>query len=100
MAEERQDAAPARIDRTAQRIGVGCFTAVVGFAAGGMLGVFAGWAYAFLTRAPKCTGIPSCDWGYWATAGAWIGLITLPAISLWRLRGTGRDMDTEPTDRG
>jgi hypothetical protein len=81
MPEERQDAAPPEINRTAQRIGVGCFTAVVGFAAGGMLG-----------------GIPSCDWGYWATAGAWIGLITLPAISLWRLRGPGTR--TEPTDRG
>ena len=99
MAEDRQDA-PAGIDRTAQRIGVGCFTAVVGFAAGGMIGVFLGWAYAFLTRAPRCTGIPSCDWGYWATAGAWFGLITLPAISLWRLRGSGRDGNTEPTDRG
>jgi hypothetical protein len=98
MAEERQDATPPEVNRTAQRIGVGCFTAVVGFAAGGMLGVFAGWAYAFLTRAPKCTGIPSCDWGYWATAGAWIGLVTLPAISLWRLRGAGTR--TEPDDRG
>ena len=90
MAEERQDAATPEINRTAQRIGVGCFTAVVGFAAGGMLGVFAGWAWAFFTRAPKCTGIPSCDWGYWATAGAWIGLVTLPAFALWQLRGPGR----------
>ena len=77
------------LDRRAQRVGVGCLTAFIGFVSGGMIGVFVSWVVAFLTRAPKCTGIPSCDWGYWATAGAWIGMITLPALALWRLRERG-----------
>ena len=84
--------------RRAQRIGVGCFTAFIGFVSGGMVGVFFSWSYAFLSRAPRCTGIPSCDWGYWATAGAWIGMITLPALTLWRLRRA--DASREPSDRG
>ena len=72
--------------RRARFMGVGCVTAVIGFASGGMIGVFLSWCWAYLTRAPKCSGIPTCDWGYWATAGAWIGLFTLPTLALWRLR--------------
>jgi len=72
--------------RRAQRLGVGCFSAFVGFWSGGMVGVFISFAIEFLTRAPRCQGLPSCDWGYWATGGAWVGVITLPALTLWRLR--------------
>ena len=84
--------------RRARNLGVGCFTAFIGFVSGGMIGVFLSWGWAFLTRAPKCSGIPSCDWGYWATAGAWIGTITLPVLALWRLRRS--DASHELLDRG
>ena len=93
-----EQTAPDGVNRTAQRVGVGCFTAFVGFWSGGMIGVFVNWAWAFLSRAPKCPGIPTCDWGYWATRGALIGLVTLPAISLWRLRR--RDAATNQSNRG
>ena len=84
--------------RAAQRVGVGCFTAFVGFWSGGMVGVFLSWAFAFLTRAPRCQGLPSCDWGYWATAGAWFGTLTLPVIALWQLRR--REQATNSSIRG
>ena len=90
--------APDGVNRTAQRVGVGCFTAFVGFWSGGMVGVFVKFVYDFLTRAPKCPGIPTCDWGYWATYGAFVGMFTLPAISLWRLRR--RDAVTNQSNRG
>ena len=89
---------PTALDRRAQRIGVGCFSAFIGFVSGGMIGVFFSWAWAFLSRAPKCAGIPSCDWGYWATAGAWIGMITLPVLTLWRLRQS--DASRKHQERG
>ncbi len=98
MARAEMSADDERRFRATQRLGVGCFTAFVGFWSGGMIGVALSWAYAFLTRAPKCQGIPSCDWGYWATAGAWFGVITLPAIALWQLRR--RDQATNQPNRG
>lgn len=78
-------------DVTARNIGVGCFTTVAGFFSGGMLGVFVSKIVEAATRAPKCEGIPTCDWGQYMVAGAAIGAITLPVLALWRLnRGAPR----------
>jgi hypothetical protein len=73
-------------DRIGRNIGVGCFTIFIGAPSGGMIAVFVGTMVAYLTRAPKCSGVPLCDWHYWMIAGAGIGAVSLPVLALWRLR--------------
>ena len=73
-------------DRVGRNIGVGCFTIFIGFFSGGMIAVFLGTIVAFLTRAPKCSGVPVCDWHLWMFPGAVIGAVSLPVLALWRLR--------------
>jgi len=70
-------------------IAVGCFTAFLGVVSGGMIAVLISKFVAFVTRAPACTGIPTCDWYlYWA-AGAAIGGTTLPWLAVRALRRSG-----------
>ena len=68
------------------RVGVGCVTFVAGFFSGGMIGVLVSRIVAGITKAPKCEGIPTCDWYVYAIVGALLGAVTLPAVSFWRLR--------------
>jgi hypothetical protein len=73
----------------ARRVGVGCFTAFVGFWSGGMIGVLAG---KLVGAARKCTppeGLPACDWYWFAAAGMLLGAVTLPLLALRRLRRGG-----------
>ena len=75
--------------RTAQFLGVGCFMMVAGFFSGGMIGVLIG---KLVGIARKCTpepGLPVCDWHLFAFAGGVVGLLSLPALVLWRLRQSG-----------
>lgn len=67
--------------------GIGCLTAVAGFAGGGMIAVLIAKIVGALTRcaADAETGAP-CNWGRYWFRGALIGMILLPAIALWRLR--------------
>jgi hypothetical protein len=73
-------------DRVGRNIGVGCFTSFIGFFSGGMIAVLIGTIVAFFTRAPKCPGVPLCDWNEWMIVGAAIGATSLPMLALWRLR--------------
>jgi hypothetical protein len=73
-------------DRVGRNIGVGCFTIFIGVFSGGMIAVLIGTIVAFLTRAPKCSGVPLCNWYVFAGYGALIGAISLPVLALWRLR--------------
>jgi hypothetical protein len=68
------------------RAGVGCVTFVAGFFSGGMIGVLVSKIVAGITKAPKCEGIPTCDWHVYMLTGAVLGAITLPALAFWRLR--------------
>jgi hypothetical protein len=70
----------------ASRAGVGCFTLFAGAISGAMVGVLISYLVAFFTRAPKCTGIPSCDWHVYAGYGALLGSLSLFALAMWRLR--------------
>ena len=80
--------------RRARNLGVGCFTAFMGFWSGGMFAVLLSKIVAAATRAPSCTGIPSCDWAAYFFAGALIGALTLPTLVLLRLRrGDGPPSD-------
>lgn len=76
-------------------LGVGCVTTIGGFFSGGMIAVLlakiAGWA----RGCEPPGGIPACDWHVFMLAGAVIGMVTLPAGVIWRLRGKRRT-DDEP----
>lgn len=67
--------------------GIGCLTAVAGFAGGGMIAVLIAKLVGALTRcaADAETGAP-CSWGTYWVRGALIGMVLLPAVALWRLR--------------
>lgn len=62
-------------------------TAVAGFAGGGMIAVLIAKLVGALTHcvADAETGAP-CNWGTYWVRGALIGMILLPAVSLWRVR--------------
>lgn len=72
-------------------VGVGCLTAVVGLAGGGMIAVLIAKAVGAMrgcTPDPN-TGAP-CDWTTFWGWGALIGLILVPTIAIWRMK-RGRD---------
>ena len=79
--------------------GIGCLTALAGFAGGGMIAVLIAKIVGALTRcaADAETGAP-CNWGTYWIRGALIGMILLPAVALWRLR-RGRQR-AEHSERG
>jgi hypothetical protein len=70
-------ATPARPAK-ARVAGIGCFMAVIGAFSGGMIAVLISMGVAKVTGAPRCDGIPTCDWHYYWGAGALVGLISLP----------------------
>ena len=97
---------PAQDDaRGCARGGVGCFSLFAGAISGAMVGVLLSMVVAFFTRAPKCEGIPTCDWNVYAGWGALAGAITLFALVMSRvLRPGGRARaprdGSDLTDRG
>ena len=74
-------------------LGVGCVTTIGGFFSGGMIAVLlakvAGWARG--CEPPQ--GLPACDWHLFMLTGALIGMVTLPAGVIWRLRSKRRTGD-------
>jgi len=68
-------------------LGVGCLSAVVGLAGGGMIAVFVAKIVGGITgcRVDAESGAP-CGWDTYWTWGARIGLVGVPVIVLWRLR--------------
>jgi len=68
-------------------LGVGCFSAFVGFAGGGMIAVLIAKIAGALSRcAPEAeTGAP-CNWYSWAVWGAISGLVIVPVVSVWLFR--------------
>ncbi|MBM4194633.1 MAG: hypothetical protein FJ202_09690 [Gemmatimonadetes bacterium] len=80
-APDQADAAAAaagEIAPTSRRVAIGCVMAFLGMVSGGMIGVLVAKGVAFLTRAPSCPGIPTCDWYiYWGAAAAF-GAVSLP----------------------
>ena len=82
---------PADEARGCSRAGVGCFTMFAGAISGAMVGVLLSMIVAFFTRAPRCEGIPTCDWNVYAGWGALVGAITLFTLAMSRvLRPGGR----------
>jgi hypothetical protein len=67
-------------------VAIGCFMAWIGGFSGAMIAVLVSKAVAFFMKAPKCDGIPTCDWYVYAGVGAAIGFLTLPWLVLSALR--------------
>lgn len=67
-------------------VAIGCFMAWIGGFSGAMIAVLLSKFVAFLGRAPKCDGIPTCDWYIYAAVGGAIGFLTLPWLVLSALR--------------
>jgi hypothetical protein len=65
-----------------RRVALGCFTAILGTASGGMIAVLVSKFVAFLVRAESCPGVPTCDWYVYWLVGALIGGISLPWLVL------------------
>ena len=65
---------------------IGCFMSFVGFFSGGMVAVLVSKAVAFFTKAPKCDGIPTCDWYIYMAVGGVFGAVTLPWLVVSALR--------------
>ena len=80
-----------------RRVAIGCFTAWLGFASGAMVAALLSKLAAFVTRAPECGEVPSCNWYIWALVGGVIGAVTLPLMVLWVL---GKPAKGDQTDRG
>jgi hypothetical protein len=78
--------ASAAEDRTARNIGVGCFTTVIGGVSGAMIGVLIGKAVGTAQRCVPPEGLPACDWHVYAGWGFLLGALSLPTVTLWRLR--------------
>ena len=74
-------------DSRAAYFGIGCLTAIAGFAGGGMIAVLVAKIVGALSRCVSDaeTGAP-CSWTTYWFRGALLGMIALPAIALWRFR--------------
>ena len=68
-----------------RRVAIGCFTSWLGLCSGAMVAALLSKLAAFVTRAPECAEVPSCNWYIWAGVGGLIGAVTLPVMVLWVL---------------
>ena len=68
-----------------RNLGIGCLMLPMGAVSGAMVGVLLSKIVAFLTKAPACPDIPTCDWHVYAGWGMLVGGLTLPALVLRRL---------------
>ena len=71
-------------------VGLGCFTAVIGFFSGGMVAVLAGRILDWFRKAPACEGLPVCNWYVYVGIGGILGALSLPTLVLRRLRQRDR----------
>ena len=75
---------------------IGCFMSVIGFFSGGMIAVLVSKAVAFFTKAPKCDGIPTCDWYVYMLVGGVLGALTLPWLVVSAMRSPAKVENSEP----
>ena len=77
---------------------IGCLTAFLGMVSGSMVAIFVGVLVRYATNGERCSGVPICNWNEYAAVGAVVGLVTLPILTLWRLRRT--DAGAGTSERG
>ena len=68
------------------RLAIGCLMTVAGFFSGAMVAVLIGRFYSSATHCQYDAELPACNWQTFAGVGGLIGLVTLPALVLWRLQ--------------
>jgi hypothetical protein len=70
-----------------RKLAIGCFMTWLGFFSGAMVAALLSKLATFVTRAPECSELPSCNWYVWAGVGGVIGAVTLPVLVI---RAMGR----------
>ena len=93
------DAAPRATPPVAQQVAIGCLTAVAGLFSGGMIAVLVAKVVGTARRCTPVEGTPACDWWVFWMVGMIVGLITLPVLTLWKLRRSYRAAARNP-ERG
>src|SRR3954470_3924887 len=96
MARQGSEDELARADAFGRRLGVGCFTIVVGFFSGAMIATLVGKFLAFLLREQQCSGVPMCDWYVWFYGGGVLGALSLTAFIQTRLARPRGNTPGEP----
>jgi hypothetical protein len=69
-----------------------------GFFSGGMIGVLVGKVVGMARRCVPPEGLPACDWHWFMFVGGVVGAISLPSLTLWRLRRPAAPVNDQ--DRG
>ena len=91
--------APPPLPSKLRLVGIGCFMTWIGFFSGAMIAVLVSKIVAFLTKAPKCDGIPTCNWYIYMLIGGAIGAVTLPWLVLSALRRPKASESGTPDDK-
>ncbi len=65
---------------------IGCVLAFAGLFAGGMIAVGVGKLVGRLQRCAPAEGLPACDYEVYLLVGMLVGALTLPGMTLWKLR--------------
>jgi hypothetical protein len=81
---------------TSRNAAIGCFMVPLGAASGSMIGVLVSKIVAWVTKAPGCANIPTCDWYVYAGWGMLLGGLTLPVLVLTRLLSSAGPSDERP----
>jgi hypothetical protein len=63
----------------------GCWFAIVGYFAGGMVAVAIAKFVGYLSRCPPPAGFPACNFEPYLRVGSVVGAITLPGLIIWRM---------------
>lgn len=71
--------------------------AVPGFFGGGMIAVAIGRLVESITGCTPPEGLPACHTGLYLLVGGLTGLVLLPSVVLWRMRG--RSSTTRNSER-
>lgn len=69
---------------------MGCFTTVAGAAGGGILGTLVAKFVGSWNNCDPGEGLPACNWHVYAGIGILIGVIVVPSLAFWRLRGSAQ----------
>ena len=88
----------ARPSTAGRDVAIGCLTTMAGFFSGGMIAVLVAKVVGILTRCTPARGLPACDWHLYMLAGAALGAVSLPILTLRRLRRS--DAESRHPERG
>jgi hypothetical protein len=83
------------VEKIGQRVAFGCFTTAAGSAGGFMLGTMLAKAVGSARNCAPAEGLPACDYWMFALPAAAAGFVLVPAITLWRMRFSKRDDDSQ-----